>query len=1411
MPTKKKKSKSTTDAVGDRVNIPEDASTPTPNRYPVHPNRGVSSSDFGPPAPSPKQTQLKIPIFKVVDPSEASSLSSSSNFFATSSNTIRDNARGSPFRSAAAASPSSPSSPSAAAALRQSQQVQVQQRSPTSRTLQNLKVLMSVSDMTKFGFRTGHPIGLEVVDKEAVEDVGVERWWNERYVGRQGSESRVRKLPQGILILIVLFLSIGTGRGEKNVRDQARKCYGIAWPANSLTSGECLSSSLQPDEANIAPDSPRSVHRPIIDKYVVATPLTEFVIEADIIALYPVQFSDAHLSSLVQEGAEPVGDGMVAAAEDARFVQDEAFGVYAKEVLVDLRYITPLSLVEITYQGLPRHFLIVDIKAPHHPQLSSSTTTKSTALDKINTVENITETLDKMQIGGNEGLKEKAGGFVSEGAFVYQVTRRSALKFVEDLGEVGAQVEQWLAEMRPPKREVILDITHQETKLKTKSDATASTQRQASFGNLVVGGLERELQSLRELVDIALKEPERFTRFGLRPPRGILLYGPTGTGKTLVARAVAEESGAHVIAVNASDILSRNYGESEGKLRDIFQEAIDRSPSIIFIDEVDAICPKRDEVGMEAEKRVVGMLLTLMDGAPSSSISMPTSEGTGGTVGVDAVKYSSSRFIVLAATNRPDSIDEAMRRPGRFDREIEIGIPTVKGRLDILKALLLKTPHTLTNAELNHLASTTHGYVGADLSAVVREAGVRAIRRVVDTKTKNAGADEDPYKDLHITCEDMQLAVGQVRPSAMREIMLEVPKVRWLDIGGQEEVKQRLKEAIEWPLKHPESFLRYGIHPPKGILLYGPPGCSKTLMAKALATEGGLNFIAVKGPELFSKYVGESEKALREVFRKARAAAPSIVFFDEIDAIAVRRGGGSDGSVSVGDRVLSQILSELDGIEALVNVTIVAATNRPDILDSALLRPGRIDRILYVGPPDFESRKSILKIRTSRMTCSEDVDISEIAEKTEGFSGAEVVSVCQEAALRAMEEDLQAKENGKSVLYAVLGAIKEFHPYMDVPSMAINFTFNQDGVDVRFCASPKDDRVIVFLHLFSISGAATENLQTRRESVDIWSDAGSEASGALPVPLPGDLLPVADRTLSMLNGGVLPKGSAFSQYDCGMEPVVVGIDPGSVMDQLALIDDDKISFMAEEDDNGRVQIYELYFESTGMVLGKPRALEDTMKKCLYEIDSAVHPDRVGSIPDIKYQAVCQIASHEFRRIVRALHEVSDKVTVTVKKNSIVFCSSGGDNMVQIGLVQKTQTETVPRLKILKYEAPIEHTFDTAQLKKFTAATSLSPIVTLYFTQGRQPMKVSYPVMAEFAEDGSVNLANMSAPAPPSSSELMSPSLRPTTPSSAPSSPGHSMSLSPPPGFPPLNGARSGERQVKCLGYVHYYLLPEPAK
>ncbi|XP_053317383.1 ribosome biogenesis protein SPATA5 [Spea bombifrons] len=529
-----------------------------------------------------------------------------------------------------------------------------------------------------------------------------------------------------------------------------------------------------------------------------------------------------------------------------------------------------------------------------------------------------------------------------------------------------------------------------QTQIRYKDFKSTSESEEVEQGNKVtydmIGGLKSQLKEIRETIELPLKQPELFKSYGIPPPRGVLLHGPPGTGKTLIARAIANEVGAHVSVINGPEIMSKFYGESEARLRQIFAEASLRQPSIIFIDELDALCPKREGAQNEVEKRVVASLLTLMDGIGSEE--------------------SQGQLLVLGATNRPHSLDPALRRPGRFDKEIEIGVPNARERLDVLQTILRKVPHQLIEEDLVQLADSAHGYVGADLAALCKEAGLNALRSKLGELS--CPSDREVAGSVVIALHDFLQAMNDVRPSAMREVAIDVPKVSWSDIGGLENVKLKLKQAVEWPLKHPDSFIRMGIQPPKGVLLYGPPGCSKTMIAKALANESGLNFLAVKGPELMNKYVGESERAVREIFRKARAVSPSILFFDEIDALAVER-GSSSGAGNVADRVLAQLLTEMDGVEQLKDVVILAATNRPDLIDKALMRPGRIDRIIYVPLPDEATRREIFKIHFRSMPFDGEICLEKLVKLTEKYSGAEIAALCREAALLALQEDIQAQ------------------------------------------------------------------------------------------------------------------------------------------------------------------------------------------------------------------------------------------------------------------------------------------------------------------------------------------------------------------------------------------------------------------
>jgi transitional endoplasmic reticulum ATPase len=501
-----------------------------------------------------------------------------------------------------------------------------------------------------------------------------------------------------------------------------------------------------------------------------------------------------------------------------------------------------------------------------------------------------------------------------------------------------------------------------------------------------IGGLREEIQRIREMVELPLRHPEIFQRLGIDPPKGVLLHGPPGCGKTLLARAVANESEANFYSINGPEIMSKFYGESEARLREIFQQAQKNSPSIIFIDELDAIAPKREEVTGEVERRVVAQLLALMDGL----------SGRG-------------NVIVIGATNRPGALDPALRRPGRFDREIEIGVPDKQGRYEILQIHTRGMP-LAKDVDLKKLAEMTHGYTGADLAALARETAMKALRRYLpEINLEEERIPPSVLEKMEIRMEDFLNAYREITPTAMREVYIEVPAVHWDQIGGLEEVKEELREAVEWPLKNPEIFKRMGIRPPKGILLFGPPGCGKTLLARAVATESEANFVSIKGPEVFSKWVGESEKAIREVFRKARMASPAVIFFDEFDSLVPRRGMGYANS-GVTERVISQLLTEMDGIMTLQDVVIIAATNRPDIVDPAVLRPGRFDRLIYVPEPDEKARLEIFKIYTKDMPLAKDVNLAELASKTKSYSGADIEAVCREAALNALRRDINSKE-----------------------------------------------------------------------------------------------------------------------------------------------------------------------------------------------------------------------------------------------------------------------------------------------------------------------------------------------------------------------------------------------------------------
>jgi len=545
-----------------------------------------------------------------------------------------------------------------------------------------------------------------------------------------------------------------------------------------------------------------------------------------------------------------------------------------------------------------------------------------------------------------------------------------------------------------------------------------------------IGGLDRELEQVREMIELPMRHPELFQQLGIEPPKGVLLHGPPGTGKTLIAKAVANEIDAHFQTISGPEIMSKYYGESEEQLREVFDEAEENTPAIVFIDEIDSIAPKRGETSGDVERRVVAQLLSLMDGLDERG-----------------------DVTVIAATNRVDAIDPALRRGGRFDREIEIGVPDKDGRKEILQVHTRGMPLS-EDVDIDEYAENTHGFVGADIESLAKESAMNALRRVrpqIDLDAEEI--DAEVLESIRVTEDDFRDALKGIEPSALREVFVEVPDTTWENVGGLEDTKERLRETIQWPLEYPEVFESMDLESAKGVLLYGPPGTGKTLLAKAVANEANSNFISVKGPELLNKYVGESEKGVREVFEKARSNAPTVVFFDEIDSIAGQRGRSMSDS-GVGERVVSQLLTELDGIEELEDVVVVATTNRPDLIDSALLRPGRLDRHVHVPVPDEDARRAIFDVHTRNKPLADDVDLDELATRTDGFVGADIEALCREATMNATREFIRtvAPEEAEESVGNVRVTMAHFEDALDEvgPSVDEDVREQYDEIEQRF-------------------------------------------------------------------------------------------------------------------------------------------------------------------------------------------------------------------------------------------------------------------------------------------------------------------------------------------------------------------------
>ncbi|MFW6017645.1 MAG: CDC48 family AAA ATPase [Halapricum sp.] len=637
----------------------------------------------------------------------------------------------------------------------------------------------------------------------------------------------------------------------------------------------------------------------------------------------------------------------------------------------------------------------------------------------VNPARSITVALPQnLRVRGNIGphVRNKLSG--------QAVTKGQTVPFSLGLGPIsnvgGQKIPLKIADTDPTGTVVVTDQTEIEISEQPAEQITeGAPQDERETPNVTyedIGGLDDELEQVREMIELPMRHPELFQQLGIEPPKGVLLHGPPGTGKTLMAKAVANEIDAYFTTISGPEIMSKFYGESEEQLREIFDEAEENAPAIVFIDEIDSIAPERGETSGDVERRVVAQLLSLMDGLEERG-----------------------DVIVIGATNRVDAIDPALRRGGRFDREIEIGVPDRDGRKEILQVHTRGMPLD-EGIDLDHYAENTHGFVGADLEQLSKEAAMNALRRIrpeIDLEADEI--DAEILESMEVSETDFKEALKGIEPSALREVFVEIPDITWEDVGGLEDTKERLRETIQWPLEYPEVFEQMDMQAAKGVMLYGPPGTGKTLLAKAVANEAQSNFISVKGPELLNKYVGESEKGVREVFEKARANAPTVVFFDEIDSIAGERGQGVSDS-GVGERVVSQLLTELDGIEDLEDVVVIATTNRPDLIDPALLRPGRLDRHIHVPVPDEEGRRKIFEVHTQDKPLAEDVDLDELAADTDGYVGADIEALCREAAMAASREFINSvsPEEVDDTVGNVLISREHFEAAMDEVGPSVN-------------------------------------------------------------------------------------------------------------------------------------------------------------------------------------------------------------------------------------------------------------------------------------------------------------------------------------------------------------------------------------